>query len=443
METPNNFSTSNIDSEIKNICNRCRVEMGEFICSECSPFNIFCLNCDNYIHSLPSKRNHSRVPFKNSINSNIINSTTQDETLNNFINQSNYLDKNINNLNNNHFNNNINSNQTILFSSGNQIQNNNINNNNNLMDNNNNNNKYTQNYMNEIKQIYENEKEELLNKNYLLQKEMKDMERNYLSQIENLKNIIEQLNIKLEKDKKNLIENNEIEIKRIIAEKENQISYLYNQNFELQKANDVLLQKNNKFNDILTNDKVNYNSQISDYKNTIQGLQRDNNDLKEFYDNKLNFFTKNFSLKKNKIIDSYENTIEKLSNGYNESKEKYLNVINQRDNEIKNLIQQHRNETDKLNFNLKELKTQIEVLREEQEKLLKINAEQKKDNDLLSESLERAKKEITFHIREKNQILEDSKSIQYSYNELKAENAKINRLTHGKLKKNKSVDKKK
>ena len=437
MENQNNFSISNIETDIKNICNRCRVEVGEFICSDCSNFNIFCLNCDNYIHSLPSKRNHKRVPYKNSMNSNIINSVTQDNTINNYLSQSNFD----NNYNNNQFNVNENvskSNQSFLFQSGNQIQSNN-----NIIDNNNINNKYTQNYLNELKQIFENEKEELLNKNYLLQKEMKDMERNYLSQIENLKNIIEQLNLKLENDKKQLIENNELEIKRIIAEKENQISYLYNQNFELQKANDILLQKNNKFNDLLTNDKVNYNSQISDYKNTIQGLQRDNNDLKDFYDNKINFFTKNFSLEKNKIIDSYENTIEKLSNGYNESKEKYLNVINQRDNEIKELIQQHRNEIDQSNFNLKELKTQIEVLREEQEKLLKINAEQKKDNDLLSECLERAKKEISFHIREKAQLLEDSKSIQYSYNELKAENAKINRLTHGKLKKNKSVDKKK
>ena len=49
------MNSSNIE-----LCNRCKIKEVEFFCKDCSPFNRYCSNCDTFIHSLPSKREHHR-----------------------------------------------------------------------------------------------------------------------------------------------------------------------------------------------------------------------------------------------------------------------------------------------------------------------------------------------------------------------------------------------
>ena len=237
---------------------------------------------------------------------------------------------------------------------------------------------------------------------------------------------------------KNIIENHETELKRIVNEKDNQINYLYNHNFELEKANDELVNKVNQYSEQINKNKVGFNDKMNDYENTIFSLQRDNDDIKEYYEKKINFYTQNFSTEKNKIINSYEDTIEKLNNNYNDSKDKYNNIIKQRDDEIKDLIKQHRNETDKLNFTIIELKKQLEEMRQDQENLLKINSQQKIEIDSLNENLELAKKEIKFHQKEKKKIDEISQNYKKDYEKLKTEHDKMKRLSFGKFQRSKS-----
>ena len=141
------------------------------------------------------------------------------------------------------------------------------------------------------------------------------------------------------------------------------------------------------------------------------------------------------------IINTYENTIEKLNIGYKDSKNKYISVINQRDIETKELVMNHRNDTDKLNSTIAELKATIDSLRDDQEKLMKMNNEQKAEIDTLNESLERSKKEIKFHIREKSKIEKDSEVLQKDLSQLKVQNEKMHRLTHGKFRRQKSTEK--
>jgi hypothetical protein len=45
----------------KNItCERCKHEKADYECKFCRPINTFCNKCDLFIHSLPSKKNHKR-----------------------------------------------------------------------------------------------------------------------------------------------------------------------------------------------------------------------------------------------------------------------------------------------------------------------------------------------------------------------------------------------
>ena len=299
----------------------------------------------------------------------------------------------------------------------------------------------SQNYINEIRKIFEGEKEELINKNFLLQKSLNSTSDSLNQRIADLENQISEMNSKNAMEIKLLIENHEADLKRIVAEKDNQINYLYNQNFELEKANDELVHKVNEYADLVNQNKIIYGDKLTNYENTINSLHKDIDDIKNFYEKKISFFTSNFSSEKNKIINSYENTIEKLNIGYKDSKNKYISVINQRDIEIKELIMNHRNDTDKLNSTIAELKATIDSLRDDQEKLMKMNNEQKAEIDTLNESLERSKKEIKFHIREKSKIEKDSEVLQKDLSQLKVQNEKMHRLTHGKFRRQKSTEK--
>ena len=409
MESPYiDIENSNIQSQ--QLCNRCKVKQGEYFCNECSPFNIFCSNCDTFIHSLPSKRNHNRELIPQKI---IYNETNQNESTLPFSNRS--------------IQSNLNSNSQFISQNPTYVYENNLKNKND-----------SKTYINDIKNIYEGEKEELYNKNFILQKQLNDTQKKYESQILDLKNSINEIKAKNEMEIKKIIENHENELKRIVNEKDNQINYLYNHNFELEKANDELVTKVNQYSDLMNKNKFGFGDKMNNYENTIYSLQRDNDNMKDFYEKKINFFSQNFSTEKNKIINSYEDTLEQLNNNYNDSKEKYNNIIKQRDDEIKDLIKQHRNETDKLIFTISELQKQLEEMRQDQENLMKINSQQKIEIDSLNENLEMAKKEIKFHVKEKRKIQENSDNFKKEFNKVKAENEKMRRLSYGKFQRSKT-----
>ena len=249
METQTQQSSS--------ICNRCKVKQGEFTCNECTPFNTFCANCDAYVHSLPSKRNHNRLPLnsRNKISQMTSINMSQVDTSIPFSNRS---------LQDTYVMENVSSPQS-------------------------------QNYINEIRKIFEGEKEELINKNFLLQKSLNSTSDSLNQRIADLENQISEMNSKNAMEIKLLIENHEADLKRIVAEKDNQINYLYNQNFELEKANDELVHKVNEYADLVNQNKIIYGDKLTNYENTINSLHKDIDDIKNFYEKKISFFTSNFS----------------------------------------------------------------------------------------------------------------------------------------------------
>ena len=43
------------------ICSRCKVKPVDVICNNCKILKSFCQHCDNFVHNLPSKKNHQRT----------------------------------------------------------------------------------------------------------------------------------------------------------------------------------------------------------------------------------------------------------------------------------------------------------------------------------------------------------------------------------------------
>lgn len=70
---------NNSDQPIQDIyyCTRCKVKEAEITCAMCEPFKYFCNNCNDYVHSVPSKKFHVRRKIQDklleSFNNNSIN----------------------------------------------------------------------------------------------------------------------------------------------------------------------------------------------------------------------------------------------------------------------------------------------------------------------------------------------------------------------------------
>ena len=97
------------ETENNKLCIRCKLKEFVYVCSNCHPFTNFCVTCDNFVHTLPSKKNHKRTLMNpdfgssskgNNIQKNILNNNynIQNEEINS--NRDNYQPNQNNNQNN-------------------------------------------------------------------------------------------------------------------------------------------------------------------------------------------------------------------------------------------------------------------------------------------------------------------------------------------------------
>ena len=77
----------------------------------------------------------------------------------------------------------------------------------------------------------------------------------------------------------------------------------------------------------------------------------------------------------------------------------------------------------------------IEKLKDEQIKLIKVNQDQKCEIEILKENADKARKEIQFQLNEKKKVEVHNEKMAQNYEELKAKTDKLHRITYGKFKK--------
>jgi hypothetical protein len=185
----------------------------------------------------------------------------------------------------------------------------------------------TNNYLEQIKSIYEQDKKLITTENDNLQRKINTNESLYKYKINNLQNKLDELKFKNESNLRLMKDNHNMDIKQLITEKDFEINYLINNNKELEKINSELKAQ-------LTERMSGYASEQSKYKEiftnlefTYNNLQKENMDIKEFYESKINFLNENFNVEKNKLINSNELSIKQLNNDYNESKDKLYKLF--------------------------------------------------------------------------------------------------------------------
>ena len=251
----------------------------------------------------------------------------------------------------------------------------------------------TENYINNLKTIYELDKQQLIeeNREYKLQNES---EKNKLTdKILFLENKVKCLQDKNQLDSKAMIDQFNFNIKKLTKEKDDQIQLLVNKNSELTQCNEELINKLNKYLDIINDTKINLGAQISNLECENDRLKKENENMKYFYENKIKYYENNLEDEKNKLIYGYENQIQELKNNYDKSKESFKKMMDEREIDIKKLIDNNQIDLDrlsKLNINYK---NQIDQLNEEKINLLKQNEEQKFTIQNLQNSLDKSNKE--------------------------------------------------
>ena len=193
----------------------------------------------------------------------------------------------------------------------------------------------TENYINNIKTIYELDKQQLIeeNREYKLQNES---EKNKLTdKILFLENKVKSLQDKNKLDSKAMIDQFNFNIKKLTKEKDDQIQLLVNKNSELTQCNEELINKLNKYLDIINDTKINLGAQISNLECENDRLKKENENMKYFYENKIKYYENNLEDEKNKLIYGYENQIQELKNNYDKSKESFKKMMDEREIDIK------------------------------------------------------------------------------------------------------------
>ena len=244
-ENINNTLNDNMRENILTVsdkCRRCRAHKPEIMCRECYPFIYFCLNCSYNLHSMESKKNHNIIPLKE-----------LNEEIYNEANRYNY-----------------------------------INNNNNYLSNLDSLPKYTNNYINDIKDIYETEKNNLIKKSFSLEQNLENTKKFYDDKISELQEKITSLQNNKDVEIKIIEETKNYELKNIIEEKQNKINILIKRNEELNKFNEELIQQLSEYKEDLNKTKIKNIDIIQNQKEEIDRLNQDKNDLIKYYENKLN-----------------------------------------------------------------------------------------------------------------------------------------------------------
>ena len=192
-------------------------------------------------------------------------------------------------------------------------------------------------YINELKRVYEREKEGLVNNVMILQKQLDIVRAESNERIYNLELQLNESNKNNALSVKFLQDSHENEQRKLFSEKDGEIKFLQNKILELEKSNFELLAKvNQNFDQLSHVKKINSDRVVAlDYELKKKDLEL--NELKNFYEKRIVYISDGFVDEKAKIINSYEKNIEKINNGYKESKEKFLNLISEQEADFKNL----------------------------------------------------------------------------------------------------------
>ena len=434
-------------------CNRCRIKYSLIKCENCK--ETFCTECDSYIHSISTKKDHLRKMIYtesthdtiSKLNLNFEPRLTQsnfDGSQNSFFNTNKFLSTRISNipnrnsnytlyeeLKNDDNNQKINYRQTFnSFGEGND----NLENFNSMEqsynDINNEKNKNVSGfYINEVKNAYTCEKNELIIKINELSKELVDTKTNLGEHIDYLNNQIIDIENKYKEELSELSLKYSEDLKYNTIQKETIIK-------ELESALNLEKEKNEK----LQNKLDEYEQTIKNKNNEIEKLAEEkasiNNAKKESeerFKEKISRMDKSHTDEINSLKNTFENELNKVKTELDKNKLDYMKVTEESKENINKIITERKKEKMLYNNEMNKLKEDIINKISENQKLNIAIKELKKNNQRLNEKVFKMNEEINYKEMEKKDMINEIDKIQREKDEVKRINNKYHSVIYGRF----------
>ena len=454
------------------LCDRCRLKFSLLNCENCQ--ESFCSECDSYIHSILSKKDHIRkmiyskpthetisklnlnfnqkeLSYSPKISQKQIsqNNTSQiPAKTNHFSHRSNNLTYDINNINAQNNNLSLFDQDNILQKGHNSViipqklsfdsnrnKNRNIEENmndfNEIHENNTLNRNVTGFYMNEIKNIYQYEKNELIIKINQLSKELVDTKTNLGEHIDYLNNYIIQLQNNHKDQIAELTLKNSDDLKSHSLNQDTRIKELESELSIEKEKNEKLQKKIEEYEEIIKNNKYNI-EKLSDEKIYIDNAKKTSEDrLKQKIENIENNYTNEI----NKIKNNYETEIKRIKNELDLSKMDYLKMTENSKENLNKMITERTKEKSYYDNVINKLKEDIANKSNENEKLLFLTKNLQQSNEDLNEKVIKMNDEINQKEKEQKEMLKSINKIQKEKNEIIRTNSKLNSVIYGRFKK--------
>ena len=470
-EKSNNLILEYSDINKNDLCERCKNSPAELVCNECSPFHNYCKTCDEIIHQLPSRITHKRANMMNKpiyrdiINNNnnlsIQNRTTypvtnsqsaqkmiQDNSDNNNIfkeEQPQYIN-NIPNYNN-YIPQVISKSPQNSFFSGEILNNQSLN-----LDLNNLNNieyievpqknrdedykkTYSKEYIIELQNIHQKEKNELLFKISSLESTLDRIKSSFNEQIKimqlNQNSNEKELTSKFEQ----LQDNYNLKLKNLENEKNIQISLLKEQLSKEKETTNELYQNLDKVSNDYKNLQNNSAKNIDEINNELNLIKNEYDDFREETDKIIDKLKNEYENKIKNIIDNNEN---QKANTSIKHKMELDNIENQLNTKYQQIIEDLKNE----NFQLRQDNTVlVEKINELENELQKVNLEYKNTENEYNNNKEDLNSTINKKINENNELLNKIEDLNKILENNKKENDKIFQQLHEKNEENDRLNK--
>jgi hypothetical protein len=317
------------------ICERCKFQPGYYTCDTCQPLNIFCLKCDNYLHSLPSKKQHKRMALLNEKTKNIVNSIYNDETkskqVHEVIGNKNIIPTFKDNKSSLHYNKPYDH-------------------------------QFTREYVNELIRVYEKEKDELIYKNSTLQASLDRIKASFGLQIQELQREIEEINKNNSNNVEEVEKENQKLLREIIYEKDEVISRLTKQLEEYKECNQELIGKFKENIQLNKNQSLDSKARVNELSQELKLKQTKIDEIQQYYESHIDRLTKLSEEEKRELRHNFESLLHKSHKEIVNTKEDFEEIIKEKEREIIILKEKLKDEEKYYQNINKDLSVQVEDL---------------------------------------------------------------------------------
>ena len=439
------------------ICNRCRLKYSLIRCENCK--ETFCTECDSYIHSIISKKDHIRkMLYTESTNETItkLNLNYEPKQSQSNLEYSEYSLYKTNNKKRNsnidfpstrysdipltlyeEFKNEDNSQRINYRQTFNSFGD--VNENFDILEKTENNEIYEDNklnrnvsgfYINEIKNIYSNEKNELIEKINELSKELVDTKTNLGEHIEYLNNQIIDIENKHKEEISELILKYSDDLKLSKIEKDTKIKELESELSVEKEKNEKMKIKLEEYEKTIINNKNNI-EKLSEEKKYIDNARKEN---EERLNEKISKMDKNHIEEINNMKKTFETELKKMKAEMDKNKLDYMKMTEESKENMNKIITERKKEKIMLNNEINKLKEDITNKNSENQKLNITIKDLKKNNQRLNEKIQKMTEEINYREIEKKNMINEINKIQREKDEANRIKSKYHSVIYGRFK---------